>query len=192
MSDYSTWWEGLNLSLKIYWGIAIPFTLFFALQLIWSFFGGSDVPDDTPDAEVAADHGFGSQFMSAKNLITFLTIFGWAGIAAIDAGASETWAAIIATAAGLVMVLIMATIYYFMARANHDGTMKFEKAIGHSGEVYLVIPSKRSGIGKVQIKVQKSLRTLEAVTDDETNIPTGALVKVTAILNENLLLVTAK
>src|SRR5690349_6857590 len=89
MSDYSAWWEGLSLSLKIYWGIAIPFTLFFLLQLIWSFIGGGDVPDDTPDAEVAADHGFTSQFMSIKNVITFMTIFGWAGIAAIDNGASE-------------------------------------------------------------------------------------------------------
>jgi hypothetical protein len=44
----------------------------------------------------------------------------------------------------------------------------------------------------VQVTVQKSLRTLEAVTDDEKDIPTGALVRVIAILNENLLLVTAK
>jgi hypothetical protein len=125
-----------ELSLKIYWGIAIPFTLFFLLQLIWSFIGGGDVPDDTPDAEVAADHGFTSQFMSIKNVITFMTIFGWAGIAAIDNGASEGWAAIIATAAGLVMMAIMATIYYLLGKADHDGTMKFEKAVGQSKSIW--------------------------------------------------------
>jgi hypothetical protein len=70
--------------------------------------------------------------------------------------------------------------------------MKFEKAVGHSCEVYLVIPRNRKGMGKVQIKIQKSLRTLEAITDDEQDIATNSIVKVTGIVNENVLLVTAK
>ena len=62
MSDFTPWWDGLSLSLKIYWGIAIPFSLFFVLQLLWSFFGGSDVADDTPDADIASCYWDGTDW----------------------------------------------------------------------------------------------------------------------------------
>ncbi len=192
MGDLNAWWAGLSFSLKFYWILAVPFTLFFLLQLLLSFFGGGDVPDDTPDAEVEADTGIGFQFFTLKNLIAFFTIFSWTGIACIDMGISESTAAIIAFVAGLAMMLIMASLFYFLAKASGDGTMKFEKAIGKSGQVYLTIAAKRGGLGQVQIKVQGTLRTLDALTDDEDNIATGSMVVVKAIVNENVLLVTSK
>lgn len=192
MGDLNAWWTGLSFSLKFYWILAIPFTLFFLLQLFLSFFGGGDVPDDTPDAEVEADTGIGFQFFTLKNLIAFFTIFSWTGIACIDSGLSETTSAIVAFVAGLIMMLIMASLFYFLAKASGNGTMKFKKAIGKSGQVYLTIASKRSGIGQVQIKVQGTLRTLDAMTDEADNIPTGTMVTVKDIVNENVLLVTSK
>ena len=192
MGDLNAWWAGLSFSVKFYWILAIPFTLFFLLQLLLSFFGGGDVPDDTPDAEVEADTGIGFQFFTLKNLIAFFTIFSWTGIACIDAGFAENTAAIIAFVAGLIMMLIMASLFYFLAKASGDGTMKFEKAIGKSGQVYLTIAAKRGSVGQVQIKVQGSLRTLDALTDDEQNITTGSMVVVKDIVNENVLLVTSK
>ena len=191
MSNFTEWWESLSLALKIYWGLAIPFTLFFLLQVIWSFIGGGDVPDDTPDADIAGDHGVPFQFLTIKNLIAFFTIFAWAGIAATDSGLSETTALIVAAVAGLLMMTIMASLFYFMAKANVDGTMRIAKAIGSVGEVYLTIRKKRESTGQVQIKIQKSLRTLDAVTDDEDDIPTGKMITVKDVLN-NTLIVTAK
>lgn len=191
MSDFSSWWEALSLSLKIYWALAIPFTLFFVLQLILSFMGG-DVPDDTPDAEVEADTGIAFQFLTLKNLVAFFSIFGWTGIACIESGLSETTSLIIALLAGLIMMTIMASIFYFLGKANADGTLRMKNALGGIGEVYLTIRSKRSGIGKVQIKVQGSLRTLDAITDDDADIPTGKVITVTQVVNDSILLVTAK
>ncbi|MBX2962446.1 MAG: hypothetical protein KF687_08035 [Cyclobacteriaceae bacterium] len=191
MSDFSSWWEGLNLSLKIYWALAIPFTLFFVLQLILSFMGG-DVPDDTPDAEVEADTGIGFQFFTLKNLVAFFSIFGWTGIACIDSGLSETASLLIALGAGLVMMTIMASIFYFLGKANADGTLKMKNALGGIGEVYLTIKGKRGSIGKVQIKIQGSLRTLDAMTDDEQDIPTGKIITVSQVVNDSILVVTTK
>ena len=94
MSDFGSWWDGLSLILKIYWGLAIPFTLFFILQLILTFVAG-DVADDTPDAEVEADHGIPFQFFTLKNMVAFFTIFSWTGIACIDSGLSEAVSVII-------------------------------------------------------------------------------------------------
>jgi hypothetical protein len=191
MSDFNVWWEGLSLSLKIYWAIAIPFTLFFALQLLWSFFGGGDVPDDTPDAEVHADTGVAFQFFTLKNLIAFFTVFSWTGIACIDSGLSQATTVLISLVAGLVMMAIMASLFYFISKASANGTMKFNTAVGGTGEVYLSMSGKRGSIGKIQIQVQGSLRTLEAMTDDEHDIPTGKVVTVKDVVNNHILLVTA-
>jgi hypothetical protein len=192
MNDYSTWWEGLTLSLKIYWALAIPFTLFFVLQLLWSFFGGGDLPDDTPDAEVETDTGIAFQFLTLKNLIAFFTVFAWTGIACIDSGLSDGLSVMISLMAGLLIMVIMASLFYFIGKASADGTMKFTKAIGGIGEVYLTMQGKRGSVGKVQINVQGALRTLEAITDDEEDIPTGRVVTVKEIINNHILLVTAK
>ncbi|MBT1700849.1 hypothetical protein KK083_28415 [Fulvivirgaceae bacterium PWU4] len=48
----------------------------------------------------------------------------------------------------------MASVFYLLAKANADGTLRIVKAIGTAGEVYLTIPRKRSSTGKVQIKIQ--------------------------------------
>lgn len=192
MGDLNSWWAALSFSLKFYWLLAVPFTLFFLLQLMLSFFGGGDVPDDTPDVEVEADTGIGFQFFTLKNLIAFFTIFSWTGIACIDAGFSEFTTAVIAFGAGLTMMLIMASLFYFLSKAGADGTMRFKKAVGKSGQVYLVIGAKRSSVGQVQITVQGSLRTLDAITDESESIATGTLVTVQDIVNENVLLVTSK
>jgi hypothetical protein len=192
MSDFNVWWTGLSLALKIYWAIAIPFTLFFVLQLIFSFFGGGDLPDDTPDADVDADTGVAFQFLTVKNLISFFTVFAWTGIACIDSGLSELQSVIISLIAGLIMMVIMASLFYFIGKASADGTMKFNNAIGGTGEVYLTMQGKRRSIGKVQLHVQGAIRTLEAITDDEEDIPTGRVVTVKEIVNNHILLVTAK
>jgi hypothetical protein len=42
-------------------------------------------------------------------------------------------------------------------------------------------------MGKVQIKVQGALRTLNAMTEDTEIIKTGSLIEVTDIIGENIL-----
>jgi membrane protein implicated in regulation of membrane protease activity len=191
MSDFSSWWDGLSLILKIYWGLAIPFTLFFILQLNLTFVAG-DVADDTPDAEVDADSGIAFQFFTLKNMVAFFTIFSWTGIACIDSGLSVGVSLLISTLAGLAMMALMATMMYFIMKTNVSGTLKMKNALGQVGEVYLGLQAKRGNIGKVQIKVQGSLRTLDALTDDDEDIPTGKVITVSNIINDNILLVTSK
>ncbi|MEK6780417.1 MAG: hypothetical protein AABY93_01845 [Bacteroidota bacterium] len=189
MEGFTAWWEGLSLILKVYWCLAVPFTIFFLLQLVLSFIGG-DISDNTPDIEVESDHGISFQFLTLKNMVGFFTIFSWTGIACIEAGFSNGVTLLISTAAGLGMMSIMAGLFYLISKSGADGTMKISKAVGVVGEVYLTIPSKRSGLGKVQLNVGGSLRTLEAMTDHDQNIPTGRLITVTKIINDNILLVT--
>jgi hypothetical protein len=191
MESFSDWWNGLSVILKVYWALALPFTVMFVLQLILSFFG-HDTADDLPDSEVGDDHGLGFQFFTLKNLIGFFTIFGWVGIAMTESGAGPFASISVAFIGGVLMMSVMAGMFYLLMKAQHDGTMKIQKAVGHSGEVYLTIQSKRGGTGKVQIMVMGAVRTLDALTDDDTDIQTGKIVKVSKIVNDNVLLVTSK
>lgn len=177
--------------LKIYWGLAIPFSLFFLLQLVLSFLG-TESPDDLPDAEVEADHGVPFQFLTLKNLVGFFTIFAWTGIACTEAGYSNGVTLLLATVAGLLMVGLMVGLFYLMTRSGADGTMNIRKAIGQVGEIYLRIEPRRSSTGKIQVNVSGTLRTLDAMTDDDKPLASGQLAKVVEIVNENILLVTSK
>ena len=190
MESFGNWWEGLSTVLKIYWGLAIPFSLFFLLQLVLSFLG-SESPDDLPDAEVEADHGVPFQFLTLKNLVGFFTIFAWTGIACTEAGYSNGVTLLLATVAGLLMVGLMVGLFYLMTRSGADGTMNIRKAIGQVGEIYLRIEPRRSSTGKIQVNVSGTLRTLDAMTDDDQPLPSGQLARVVEIVNENILLVTS-
>ena len=190
MSNYVEWWDGLSGPLKLFWALAIPFSIFFILQLFSTIFGHDHHDSDGHDGHF--DDGPSFNLFTVKNLIAFFCIFGWVGIAAVDSGLSTVLSFVFAAAGGLVVMILMAALVYYLAKANVDGTMRFKNAVGAAGEVYLTIPAHRATVGMVQIKVQGSLRTLEAVTDDEKDIPTGKLIKVIKIVNNNILVVTAE
>ena len=192
MDTYTSWWGSLTPLLKVYWTLAIPFTIFFLLQMLLSFFAGGDHPDVDVDQEVDSDHGIPFQFLTFKNMVGFFTVFSWTGIAFSAGGTGPTLSLTFAALAGLAMMTLMASLFYFMTKLNSSGTMKFTEAIGKVGEVYLSIPPKRINSGKIQLVVGGLLRTLDAVTDDEENIPTGKQARVAQVLDNNTLLVTTK
>jgi len=192
--DISSWWQGLAGFEKILWAIAIIFSALFLLQTLYSVFVG-DTDDSSAvgsaDSYIGDDTGIGHQFFTVKNLIAFFTMFGWVGIAAYNSGLNKAVVILIALAAGFAMVLIMVFLLRNVNKLRHSGTMQIKNALNQVCETYLFIPAKRNGIGKVHIRIQGSLHELDAITDDESQIPTGKIVKVTGIVNEQILLVTA-
>ena len=83
----------------------------------------------------------------------------------------------------------MATLFYFMSKLAESGTLKMSNAVGKLGEVYLVIPGNRGGMGKVQLNVQGTMRTLDAITDDAETIPTSSIIHVLNVIDDHILLV---
>ncbi len=190
--SFETWWQAMEIAEKIYWCIAIPFSIVFIIQLIMTLVGGDfDASSSTGDADVAvdSDHGIGFQFISIKNLIGFFTIFSWTGIACTAAGLNPILTVVIAVVAGLIMMLLMGLLIYYMGKLAEDGSMKMEEAIGKTATVYLTIPAKRSAQGKVQLTLH-GFQTLDAVTDDAEELKNGNMVKVVDIINNEILVVT--
>lgn len=190
MSDFSEWWNTLENINKIYWGIAIPFSLIFLIQMVMTFIGGEIDVDGDADFDVDNDGGAGFQFFTLKNFIGFFTIFAWSGIASLDSDYSTATTLIISTIAGLIMMTIMASLFYAFSKLTDSGTMNINNAKGSIGEVYMRIQGGRTNIGKVLIKVQGSLRELEAITDDPDDLPTGSVITVKEVINDNILLVS--
>lgn len=187
--DVSGWWAELSAPLKFYWTIAIPSTLLLLFLLVAAFLGSGAEAEGDPDAAVDTDGGIGFQFFTLKNAVGFFSVFSWTGIASVNTGHSTFLSIVLATGAGLLMAFAMAGLFYAITRMGASGTLDLHNGIGRQGEVYLFIPGKRQGYGKVQINIQGSLRELQALTDDD-DIKTGAIVRVVSIIDEHILLVT--
>lgn len=190
--DISSWWQGMDFFAKTFWAFALLFSLLFLIQLVMSFAGGDGV-GSTGDADdaIGDDHGVGYQFFTIKNMIAFFTFFGWTGIAGINGGLGKGLTIALAVAAGAVVVVIMAILFRSMSKLKQSGTLQIKNAVGLVAETYLFIPANRGGFGKVHIKVQGSLHELQAITDDAEQIATGKLVKVIAVVNDSVLIVTS-
>jgi hypothetical protein len=190
--DISSWWQMLDSFEKILWAIALLFSTLFLLQTILSFAGGDgDIAAGDADASVGGDDGTGHQFFTIKNLVAFFTIFAWTALACYKGSMSKGVSIAIGFGAGSLMVLMMGLLFKSMSKLKQSGTLQMKNAVGMIAETYLFIPAKRDGFGKIHIKVQGSLHELQAITDDAKQIATGKLVKVTGVINDSVLLVTA-
>ena len=183
------WFAALTLFEKIYWIVAIVGSIILLGLIVITLIGG-DVEDmGDVDADIDADTGIGFQFLSFKNLMGFLTIFGWSGIACIDNGLSTPITIIISVICGLAMMLAMASLFYYLAKLQSSGTLNLQNAKNQIGEVYLTVGANRSRMGKVSINVQGTLRELQALTDENKDLVQGNIIKVHEVTETGILIV---
>ncbi len=183
------WFAALNTFEKVYWLTAGVSSVIFLILLVLTFVGGEVDDLGDVDAEIDGDTGIGFQFLSFKNLMGFFTIFSWSGIAALNAGYSNVITIIISVSCGLLMMLAMASLFYYLHKLNSDGSLRMKNAINSVGEVYLSIGANRSRIGKVQVNVQGGLRSLEALTDENIDLKQGDIITVTNVTDNGILIV---
>ncbi|MBT2160016.1 hypothetical protein [Zobellia barbeyronii] len=182
--------EMMTLFEKIYWVTALIASVILIILLLLTFIGGEmDEIDADVDTEIDGDTGIDFQFLSFKNLVGFFTIFGWSGIACLDAGLSKGITVIISVICGLLMMFAMAALFYYLSKLQSSGTLKLKNALNQVGEVYLTIGANRSNIGKVSINVQGTLRELEALTEEDRDLHQGDVVKVKEVTENGILIV---
>ncbi len=183
------WYLNLELFSKIYWSIALLGSVIFLITMVSTFIGG-DVDDiGDVDADIDADTGIGFQFITFKNLVGFFTLFGWSGIACIDAGFSKPLTIIISVICGLIMMSIMAAMFFYMNKLNDSGTLDFKNSVNAIGEVYLTVGANRSSMGKAHVKIQGALRELDALTDASTDLKSGTVIKVKSVTENGILII---
>jgi membrane protein implicated in regulation of membrane protease activity len=184
MMDFFT---GMDPYLRVLWFIALPVSLIFVIQLILTLIGMDS--SDGADVDFEGDFDGGDmpfQLFSFRNLINFLIGFSWGGIAFFDKIESKFVLTIVAFIIGTGMLIMFFLIIRQIMKLSQDNTMKLSSAIGETATVYLLIPGENKGKGKVHVKVNETLREIDAVTDGEA-LPTGTIVRVTETINETIL-----
>ncbi|WP_347373400.1 hypothetical protein [Aequorivita sp. Q41] len=183
------WYAAFESFEKVYWTIALIASVIFVILIILTFVGGEFDDTGDVDSDIEGDTGIHFQFLSFKNLIGFFTIFGWTGIACIGEGLSKGLTILISTVCGLLMMFIMASLFYYLGKLNSSGSLKINNALNQIGEVYHTIGAKRSKIGKVHINIQGGMRELEALTDEATDLHQGDIITVTQVTGTGILIV---
>jgi membrane protein implicated in regulation of membrane protease activity len=184
------WFSALDGFSQFFWIIALTGSLIFVFVIITTFMGMDGGDDfDGVDAEVDGDAGIGFQFITFKNLVGFFTIFGWIGIACINSGFSKLVSVIVALGCGLLMMSVMAAMFYGMRKLSDSGTLKYKNAINAIGEVYLTIGANRTKMGKVSVRVQGTLRELEALSDSLSELKSGTIIQVVDVTSNGILIV---
>ena len=120
--------------------------------------------------------------LSLRALVAALTFFGLAGMAAHYGGLADAQALLVALASGAAALYVVGAMMRFLAGLKSDGTVRIDRAVGQSGTVYLKIPGRRAGAGKVTLVLQNRTVEYQAVTDRD-DLPTGARIQVVAVVS---------
>lgn len=179
----------LDTLLKVFWYLAIPSSLIFLVQTVMTFIGADATDGLEADFDSNLEGAQGPfQFFSFRNLVHFLLGFGWTGISFYDVFENKTLLILIALIVGIGFVAMFFLIISQIRKLAEDNTFKIKDTLGKTGEVYLTIPGKKSGIGKVQISIKGSFKELRAITESES-LKSGTLVKIKSIDSDNILVV---
>lgn len=124
-----------------------------------------------------------------EGIVAFLAVFSWTAILAYQSGTPGTLAVLIGTALGALAMYGVAKIIQLTARLASNGTLQMRNALGQTATVYLMIPARGTGQGKVNLTVQERFIEASAITDGPVGLPNGALVRVVDIRADNVLVV---
>ncbi|MCH5200890.1 MAG: NfeD family protein [Oscillospiraceae bacterium] len=215
MEWFSVWWNGLQLAEQILYCIAVPATLILIIQIILMLIGlgdsggginpsdtsgldldGTDGLDMDTDVSDLSDHDISSptdiadfRLLSVQSVIAFLCIFGWSGIAALSCGAAAWLAIAIGAVLGFGAMLLVAKIIQWSSKLAQNGNFNVKNLLGESGTVYIPIPPKGEGTGKINISCGERFLEFDAVTEEEKALATGSAVRVVDIISGSTLVV---
>jgi len=159
-------------------GSALLGGLLFLAWFILAMIGGvaGDVAGDIFGADVGFDADLSFKALTFQGISAFTMMFGLIGLAIMRADYDVMLAILGGSVAGGLSMYATAKLFQGFKALESDGTMQMDSAIGARGTVYLRIPS--SGTGQVQVTVQGSERTLDAMSNGEVEISTGTFITV--------------
>lgn len=167
---------------------------------------GLDLPDGdfdlSADVDISADgadlsnHDISNpsdiadfRLLSVQSVIAFLCIFGWSGITAIANGMPEWAALVLAAVLGFAAMLLVAKIIQWSSKLAQNGTFNMKNLLGESGTVYIPIPPKGKGSGKINISCGERFLEFDAVSEEAEALGTGVPVRVVDIISGSVLVV---
>ncbi|MDU6346206.1 MAG: hypothetical protein E6593_05590 [Clostridium sp.] len=124
-----------------------------------------------------------------EGIVAFLAVFSWTAILAYQSGVAGTLSVFIGAVLGALAMYGVAKIIQLTARLASNGTLQMRNALGQTATVYLMIPARGAGQGKVNLTVQERFIEASAITDGSVSLPSGAFVRVVDVRADNVLVV---
>ena len=131
----------------------------------------------------------GLRIFTVRGMLSFFSIGSWVTIVVYKALTNFYLAFGIGILAGLLTMFLIAKGFQLAMRLQSSGNIDLRNAVGVVGEVYLTIPPKGEGKGKVSVVVQERLKVYDAIAYEDNKISTGRDIKVLDVLGPDLLLV---
>lgn len=129
------------------------------------------------------------RLLSVQSVIAFLCIFGWSGITAIANGMPEWAALVLAAVLGFAAMLLVAKIIQWSSKLAQNGTFNVKNLLGESGTVYIPIPPKGNGSGKINVSCGERFLEFDAISEGNETLSTGVPVRVVDIVSGSVLVV---
>jgi hypothetical protein len=134
----------------------------------------------------AAGHHVGHWFyemLSLRTISAAITFFGLTGKAALAQGMHQAPALVMALMAGYGALAGVYWLFKQVFRLQQAGNENVRLAIGLPATVYVPIPGKRAGVGKVTFRLQDRIVEYQAVTEDAERLATGEKVVVEVVVS---------
>lgn len=165
--------------------IALVASAFLAVQILMMMFG----VDMDFDSDIDADAGDGGGFLSIRSLTAFFGGFGWAGLAAQQAGWSDVASILVGVGVGVAFFLVAGFLFVQAKKLTSSGNVDYKTTVGSTGSVYLTIPASRESSGKIEVTASGRVSIVNAITDDGSEIAANSRIRITEVLDNSTVLV---
>ena len=187
------WYSTLTVLEQVYFWLGIVATVFLIIQIVMLCFTsyGGDVDLDG-DGDIDVDMDSGVSIFTVKSLTAFFAVGSWAGLltCALIADNLQWVSAIVALVSGAAAFALVVLLMRFIYKMQSSGTFQPEKLVGRRATVYVSVPEKRSGRGKITLNAQGKFMELDAMTDGE-RLSVDDPVEIVATENECMLVARA-
>ena len=139
-----------------------------------------DVGEAIFGADIGMDADLSFKALTFQGIAAFMMMFGLVGLWVSRGTDSQAMGIIVGGGAGGASMFAVSKIMTLFKEMETSGTADINNATGETGEVYMRIPA--NGKGQVQVPLQGTLRTLDAMSATNEKIATGTLIVVTKVL----------
>jgi hypothetical protein len=142
---------------------------------------GFDQDHDHDHGTHEDNHSWYVGILTFRAMVAALTFFGLGGMVASQHSDAPTLPLGVAILSGAAALFLVGWTMKMLLRLRAEGTARIDRAVGMTGTVYLSVPGKNGGAGKVTVKVQNRTVEYQAVTRQEA-LATGTPIQVVAVV----------
>lgn len=178
----------MPLEMKVYFHIAVFFTVLFLLKMAGIFFGtdtiGSQHDGSFADFDFESDGMDSAEAFSVftiQSALAFGMVFGWSTLAArTEYGFGMAGAISVGAVLGTGAAFLSAYLMKLTTKLNTPVDKQYTPVVGEKAQVYLKIPAQGQGYGLIQVTHNQTTYQVKVKNNSEVEIPSHSFVKVVA------------